>query len=328
VPPFPVAWAGANPAQEVLAALRPSLLTSGGPLVAISSPYSRTGPLWNAYSRHFAKDGDLILVVQAPTLALNPTIDPAQIEERRQEDPAAASAEYDAEFRSDRESYVDREVVERLVVPGRRELLPVPGVRYTAFADPSGGKVDSFTLCIAHRERGDRCIVDVLRERKAPFNPDDVCSEYASLCQRYGVSKLVSDRYAGAWTEESWRRHGMRSEPAPLSKSDLYVSLLPQLNAARVELPDAPALVAQLVALERRTSRGTGRDVVDHPPGGRDDLSNALAGAVHLTIGERQVGYIEYFNISDLAMAGNPERPPGMSQSHYNTWREQLRGRR
>ncbi len=36
---------------------------------------------------------------------------------------------------------------------------------------------------------------------------------------------------------------------------------------------------AQLCGLERRTSRG-GRDSIDHGPGGHDDLSNAVAGAL------------------------------------------------
>jgi hypothetical protein len=35
--------------------------------------------------------------------------------------------------------------------------------------------------------------------------------------------------------------------------------------------------------LERRTTRG-GKDSIDHPPGGRDDVANAIAGAVHLVL--------------------------------------------
>jgi hypothetical protein len=35
--------------------------------------------------------------------------------------------------------------------------------------------------------------------------------------------------------------------------------------------------------LERRTGRGTGRDNIDHPPGGHDDVCNAAAGAATMT---------------------------------------------
>jgi hypothetical protein len=42
---------------------------------------------------------------------------------------------------------------------------------------------------------------------------------------------------------------------------------------------DDDRLVSQLCALERRTSR-TGKDSVNHPPGGNDDRIDASAGAI------------------------------------------------
>jgi hypothetical protein len=36
----------ANPDAEILHAVRPTLATSGGPLICISSPYARRGALW------------------------------------------------------------------------------------------------------------------------------------------------------------------------------------------------------------------------------------------------------------------------------------------
>lgn len=50
---------------------------------------------------------------------------------------------------------------------------------------------------------------------------------------------------------------------------------------ATVELLDDAKLVGQLTALERRTAR-TGKDAIDHGPGGHDDLVNAAAGALVL----------------------------------------------
>ncbi len=67
------------------------------------------------------------------------------------------------------------------------------------------------------------------------------------------------------------------------SKSDLYLAALPLLNARRVQLLDAPRVLTQLAALERRTTaRSTGHDVVGKPdePGAHDDLANAVCGAV------------------------------------------------
>jgi hypothetical protein len=136
----------AEPDIEVVRALRPAMATvPGAMLLGISSPYSRRGVLWNAYRQHFGEDSD-VLVWQASTESMNPNVDERVIAEAYRDDPVAATAEYGAEFRSDIDSYVTREAVEAVVVPGRRELPPVPNVRYRAFVDPSGGSQDSMTL--------------------------------------------------------------------------------------------------------------------------------------------------------------------------------------
>jgi hypothetical protein len=51
------------------------------------------------------------------------------------------------------------------------------------------------------------------------------------------------------------------------------------LNSRTVALLTNERLERQLLSLERRTTRG-GRDAIDHPRGGRDDLANAVAGAL------------------------------------------------
>jgi hypothetical protein len=46
-------------------------------------------------------------------------------------------------------------------------------------------------------------------------------------------------------------------------------------------------LIDQLIGLERRTSFGTGRDTVGHPPGCHDDLAVAAAGSVLLATAKK-----------------------------------------
>lgn len=269
----------ANPADEILAALRPAMATMPGALLlAASSPYARRGPLWEAYQRHYGKDGDPILVWKADTRTMNPSVPEEVIAEAYERDPASAAAEYGAEFRTDVESFVSREVVDAAVAQGRFELSPASG--HSAFADPSGGSADSFTLAIAHvDEWTGHAVLDAVLEVRPPFSPDSVVAEFAALLRFYGISTVRGDRYAGEWPRERFRFHGIEYEPADRPKSDLYRDLLPLLNSGEVELLDHARLAGQLCALERRTARG-GRDTIDHPPGGHDDVANAAAGAL------------------------------------------------
>src|SRR6476659_4672535 len=101
------------------------------------------------------------------------------------------------------------------------------------------------TLAVAHRD-GDGVVLDLIRERRPPFNPTDVVDEFAVALKAYGVRTVQSDRYAGEWPVAAFRDRGVFCEPAARPKSDLYRELLPALNSRRVELLDHPKLVGQL----------------------------------------------------------------------------------
>jgi hypothetical protein len=298
----------ANPATEIIAALRPALGNMPGSLLmAISSPHARRGPLWDSYRKHYGKDGDPILVWQADTRTMNPSYPEEIIAAAFEADPARAAAEYGAQFRTDVETFVSREVVEAATVSGRFELPPVAGINYIAFVDPSGGSSDSMTLAVSHFDRATKCaVLDAVRERRAPFSPDAVVSEFAVLLKSYGIRKVVGDRYAGEWPRERFAAHGIAQyEPSEQSKSEIYLSFLPSLNSGKIELLDNAVLTGQLIGLERRAARGA-RDSVDHAPGARDDVVNAAAGACVLVATARPA-----MKISAGAMARAREKPSG-----------------
>ena len=169
---------GASPDTEILNAIRPATATIPGALiVGLSSPYRRHGILWNAFNRYFGKPGD-VFVWNASTLIMNPRVPMAIIEQAYREDDAAASAEYGACFRRDLERYISQEAVAAVTVPGRLFNEPADGVTYAAFVDPSGGSQDSMTLGIAHKDGRGRAVLDLVLERRAPFNPDAVTDEF------------------------------------------------------------------------------------------------------------------------------------------------------
>jgi len=266
-----------NPDYEILDAIRPGMATiPNAMLICLSSPYAKRGALYEAYKNHYGKDGD-VLVWQADTRTMNPTVSQKVIDRAYERDPVSAQAEYGAQFRSDIESFVIREAVEAVVILGRYELPPIPGVRYSAFVDPSGGARDSFTIAISHEENGTK-ILDAIRELKPPFSPDRVCQEFAVLLKSYWLREVTGDRYAGQWPQERFERYGITYKTSEKTKSQLYQDFLPILNSGQCELLDNKKMINQIVNLERRTAR-SGKDSIDHPPGGFDDLSNVAAGS-------------------------------------------------
>jgi hypothetical protein len=159
----------ANPDKEILRGLKPALATiPNSILLCASSPYAKKGALWDAYRRHYGKDGD-VLVWKAPTKVMNPSLPQSVLDDAYADDPASAAAEYGADFRSDISSFIDRAVIEACVDRGVLERPFQASLRYIAFVDPSGGSSDSMTMAIAHKE-GDVHVIDVAKEIPAMSN--------------------------------------------------------------------------------------------------------------------------------------------------------------
>ncbi len=257
----------ANPDVEILNAVEPGLATTGGPLILASSPHARRGVLWEVFKRHHGAGGDpLILVAHGASRTLNPSLPQRVVDRALEKDRTRATAEYLAEFRTDVEGFVALEVVESCV-GDHREMLPVAGLTYRAFVDPSGGSEDAMTLAIAHKTTSpdERVIVDAIREVRPPFSPSAVIDDFAALLKSYRVSKVVGDRYGGEFVKEPFRRHSLSYEVCKQPKSDLFRDMLPLLNSGHIILPRHDRLISQIVGLERRVSRA-GRDSIDHAP--------------------------------------------------------------
>lgn len=306
----------ANPDVEILNAVRPTLATTHGPLILISSPYAKRGVLYETHKRHFGPEGDpLVLVAQGMSREFNPTLSQRVVDRAYQNDPASAAAEYGARFRSDIESYISREAVEACVAAGVRERAPVEGVVYAAFTDPAGGSgKDAFTLAIGHREKA-RAVLDLVREVRPPFSPEAVVDEFCTLLKSYRVATVRGDRYAGEWPREQFRKRGVRYFVSEKVKSDLYIDFLPAINSGALDLLDHERMLNQLCGLERRTAR-SGKDSIDHAPKAHDDVANAVAGVVSELLAARVTPTVSVFgpiilgrHKTDASLVGtvNPE---------------------
>jgi hypothetical protein len=263
----------------------PSTDTTIVPPSDISPPYRQSakpkGVLFDGYRKYFGKENAEAICWVSPTLTMNPSYDAAIIEAELEADPARARAEYYAEFRDDISAFIDRDIVENCVDSGVHERLRRAGQQYFCFIDSAGGSgQDSFAAAIAHKE-DDVVILDAVREYRPPFSPKTVVGEIAQWAKTYGVAAAQSDKWGGEFPIEEFAVHKIAVRASANPKSDIYRDMLPLLNSGKCRLLDNSRLVSQLCGLERRTARG-GKDSIDHAPGGHDDVSNAVAGAIVL----------------------------------------------
>ena len=246
-----------------------------------ASPYGQSGSLWDLHRRAYGQDdASTLLVWQASAPEMNPTLPADYLERMQQDDPDAYRSEVLGEFRAGLAMLLDTDAIADCVSEGVRERAPSDGVSYQAFADPSGGRRDAFTVGIGHRD-GDVAVLDVLRAWPAPFNPSSVIAEAAELLKSYRVRRVTSDAYAAEFVVESLRHQEIAFDASTRNRSEIYLDVLPLINAQRVQLLDEPELLRELRGLERRRGSG-GRDRVDHTPGAHDDRANSAAGVLTL----------------------------------------------
>jgi hypothetical protein len=269
---------GANPDREVLTALRPAMVTIPNPLLlCISTPYARSGTLYEAIRTHHGDNNSRVLTWKAHTTEMNPTISPSKIEGAYAQDGAAAASEYGAEFREDMCTFLSVDMIMACVETDRLERPPLRDVHYVAAVDPSGGGPDYFTLAIAHAEADKdppEVVLDLIRGWRGD-HLESVVVEIVGILRRYGIDVVIGDRYAGDWVRNAFERHGIAYEVATRSRSETYVEFHPLIATGRVLLLDHPTLLRELRQLERKTGRG--KDIVDHPARQHDDHANAAA---------------------------------------------------
>lgn len=159
-------------------------------------------------------------------------------------------------------------------VRGVQRWAPEKDVEYRAFVDMSGGSNDDAVLAIGRDMPDGRTrVVHVMNQGpRPPFDPRQAIERFVPVLAEYGVTSVTGDNYAGNTFKVDFESKGVRYEPCPMSKSRLYESLEPRLNAREVELPDLPQLEQQLLGLIWRGGR------IDHQHGEFDDFANAVAG--------------------------------------------------
>ena len=136
-----------------------------------------------------------------------------------EEDPTSAASEIRG-LNGDRtvDSFVGDEVVRPLVLQGVFEIAPTEGNRYVGFVDAaSGSGGDSMTMGIAFKD-GKEAVLACLVEKRPPFDPAAVTEEFAGTLKRYGIRKVIGDRWAAGFVEAAFKQHGIAYEASAAPK--------------------------------------------------------------------------------------------------------------
>jgi hypothetical protein len=252
-------------------------------LIKISTPHVKAGVIWTDFEKYYGKDDPDVLVWQASTSLMNPTVSEKKLTRERRVDPVRYAQEYEALFNDVVTGAIPGAWIDAAVVERRTMLRPQTEFFYTAAVDPSGGANDEFALTVVHVE-GTTFVQDLLRawpgSRQGKVDLAAICAEIAQLIRPYGLNRIVGDHYAGQWVDQEFRKVNVFYEPYEGTKSQAYKELIPVFAQNRIHLLDDSVQTLQFRLLEQTQRIGGKPPVIDHPRGGHDDRSNALAYAV------------------------------------------------
>lgn len=270
---------------DVLDSARPGLDFDYSKMIKISTPYMMRGEIWQDYKQFYSKPNDDVIVFQGDTLLFNPSYSAKKLARLKKRKPLTYRTEHEAFFRSDLSAMYDPAMIDKAVNSDRPLEIPaVSDVEYMAFVDVAGGGgKDSYSLAIGHEEN-EKVIVDVVRSRVPKFNPDEVTAQYCELLKKYGISKVIGDKFSGDWASNAFAKHGVDYERSEKTKSELYLEAESPFNTERVDIPEKEILTTQFKNLIRKTRSG-GKDSVDTDSGQPEDEANVVAGVIYLLLG-------------------------------------------
>jgi hypothetical protein len=312
--------------EELLRAAE-TRLVPGGQGWMISSPYGPQGLLYELYKAHFGKPGR-VLVIHAPTRALNPvSVSAEMVEAIRLEDPDAAAREYDAAWVDADGAFLDGASIDHAIRTARLEIPPAPSGRYVAAWD-AGTRGNAWTLIIARNVEGSgitpRIEVAVAREwvgsKSTPLKPDEVIAEIGPVVRAYGVREVMSDSWSADALGAIARGHGlMVREWRGATRADriheMYRKVSVLLSQGRINLPPHPVLRNDLKLVRRKaTANGVRIELPKTPDGRHADFAPALVLAAF---------FAELAPASNGAFTGGPVGAAGPSSGR--TLEEHLR---
>lgn len=271
---------------EIYDAALPRLLP-GGQIVLASSPWSKSGLVWEKFKANFGKPTTAV-VVKAPSLIMHPTPELERAyTSMLKDDPDNAHREYDAEFMSaDAERFFSEAAIEQSI--DESIILPsdVRSGEKVRFGADFGFSVDSSALVGFAERKGKWSVVSLVERRPLaglPLVPSEVVEEFAVEIKRCGGNAVTADEWYRQTIQEHLSKYMLPLFPAPTPPAVGFVLVRTLMNQGKLRIPNHPRLLTQLRKVKSTIKPG-GVVTIQQPrakEGGHGDIVSALVCALY-----------------------------------------------
>lgn len=162
--------------------------------------------------------------------------------------------EYWCKRRSTVSKAFDPRAVEDCVDVGVFQRPYIAGTIYVAYVDASGGGQNAYAISIGHKEIVKQYVknklddegkfedveifVQDLKKARNFAHTKATTAEYADDCRRYGIGKVLGDKFSGDWVLNEFVSNGIMYEASPMTKSELFQNASVPVNQRRASILD------------------------------------------------------------------------------------------
>lgn len=331
--------------------------TTDGRIMVISSPWVRSGKFYELFDQAF-RGGDAgadLLVVQAPTWEVNPTIDSGYLRTKYYSNPDSFMVEFGAQFAESVKGWIERkeDLIACIDTSYQPQTHGRPNVSYYFGIDLGVSKgQDGSAVTISHVDPDYQVVIDYheavyageplpqgildlfpskhdwsVNADKLDF--DDLAKWVYFLTKRFRVGEGMFDQWMGiAFEQLLVKRYGVnrikmrkikpteRSEMFQTFKVLMYDQRLVICNLPQVGTSQQSALVSDLLNLE---ARFVSRNVIDVKApdmrGYHDDRPDSAVRSI----------WLASQRIQNTKKASRPVLPGGAAALRYDVVRQQMR---
>ncbi len=278
--------------DEVYTAIEPSLATTNGTLILISSPFGKQGRFYESHTRL-----DYFSRYHIPYTKC-PFINKEYVErERQSKTELEFQQEYLAEFVEEADTFFSLSLIKNCIASIEKEERAREGFDYYLGVDQARHGTDETVYIVArYRENAPIEVVYWEATKKKPLT--DVMGRVQELHKRFNFVKIYLDATGlGAGSCDYLKEQGLPIEPIEFtikSKKELYDNLKLLMEKNMLKIPDHQKLLWQLAEMQYEYT-SNGQMKIHHPDkaNAHDDWPDALALSVYFMAKGKGFEYLD-----------------------------------